>query len=250
MKIFNIENGVHKIYVQYGDLKTLVLDKDTPRTISDLICNEFTSNHYSDTDFIPFTKESDILFFEDEKRDWIIDYRDYKTKSIHDIKVEMYAIKTGIKEDIPDYDENDQDVLRERQVLQLEDIINHKLDHRHIVFPLVPDYRGFKLTSKDNKLEINESLDSNRILTFRKDGKNLTVKDVIYNRFVDLGTNLAIAYKNQNGEHIGKYDVSYTFSNNKKYYITEIKTIKPRFEENQKGIIGSIKRLLYANKKN
>ena len=42
-----------------------------------------------------FKKQSDILFL--ESHDWIIDYRDYKNKSIHEIKKEISNLKQNVK---------------------------------------------------------------------------------------------------------------------------------------------------------
>ena len=75
MKIFNIENGERKVYIQMSDIMML---NRTGRPILDSIYEKISTGIIaadgSDRmDFVKFSQSKEIEFF--ESMDWIIDYK-------------------------------------------------------------------------------------------------------------------------------------------------------------------------------
>jgi len=247
MRIYNVEDGVGKLYVQVGDIKMLVLDKDTPRSISNIICDITFNDNYDDNDFISFKKQSDILFL--ESHDWIIDYRDYKNKSISEIKKEINSLKQKVK--LMFYkdkrEERIEAAILDYKVLKLEEIVALKKGLMEIKIPLVPDYKGFKLVSNDNEHILNESLDSDCFLVFRKDGKQLSYKDRFKDSFIEMGISEALSKKTENNEKVGSYSINRSFTPDKKYLVTSINHFTK--SSNNNGIKGFVKRLFNKNTK-
>lgn len=246
MRIYNIEDGVGKLYVQVGDIKMLVLDKDTPRSISNIICDITFNDNYDDNDFISFKKQSDILFL--ESHDWIIDYRDYKNRNIHEIKKEIHDLKQDVR--IMFYNDKKEErldaAILDYKALKLEEIVAIKKGYMEMDFPLVPDYKGFKLTSKDNEYLLNESLNPDKFLIYRKDGKQLSSRDRFRDSFIEMGISVALSNKVDNNEKVGKYSVIHSFTPDKKYLVTKINHVSKE-KDNNKGFKGFVKKLLYKN---
>lgn len=88
MKIFNVENGKEKVYVQMEDLMFLVhydLNTGIPASIFDKVFSGgalFVSDH-NRFEFVSFDEEHEIAFF--KKLDWMVDYKEYRTKSFDEM---------------------------------------------------------------------------------------------------------------------------------------------------------------------
>ena len=135
MRIFNREGTKDKLYVQVSDIKLLVLDKNTPRSISELICDIYHfDQRYQDDDFVCIEDKEDIKFI--EEHDWIADLRKYRFMPIQDIKREIRVLKPErrtltldvVKEPV-DYNE----IFNEKKLLSLEDIISYRLGRNLII---------------------------------------------------------------------------------------------------------------------
>lgn len=99
MKFFYEGN---KVCVQKGDLAFLATNFDLPIPAS-IFATTFTeeANVVDQTnrfDFVLFSKEHEIQFFNSKELGFIIDWKDYKDLSIREIKKEFKKIVTEIKE--------------------------------------------------------------------------------------------------------------------------------------------------------
>ena len=77
MKIFNVENGIKKVYVQMNDIAMLIhSDLPVPASIYEKIYSGTVITDDSNRmDFVEFNQPSDIKFF--ESLDWIVDYKSF-----------------------------------------------------------------------------------------------------------------------------------------------------------------------------
>jgi hypothetical protein len=78
MKLFNVENGKEKVYVQMNDITFLSTDIDIPIPAS-IFMKVFTGvtivNNSNRFEFVEFEEPEEVEFF--RKLDWIIDYKHY-----------------------------------------------------------------------------------------------------------------------------------------------------------------------------
>ena len=92
MKIFNIENGIEKLYIQQEDLMNLCDTTRIPQSIYDIY--KFSLIYCkSNKDFIEYTNPKDIEYL--NSIDWILDYREYIFKEVEELTMlaKHYEVK-------------------------------------------------------------------------------------------------------------------------------------------------------------
>lgn len=217
MKIFNIENGVKKVYVQINDIVMLdYINLEVP----DLKLKEtFTSVVSTDSgmEFLEFTKPDEIEFF--KSLDWIIDYKQIRDLTIYEIKEKINEVSNSFN---PDFGVEKIRLLKYKMKYLLE-MLSIKQGKIKIPFPIVPDSDGFSFTSDDCEYEISSSLDPNKLLLFRKDGKKLSNEDKIPQGFMQAGMSIAIMKRTYKNEVFIDYEMSNSFTCDNKYLVTEFK---------------------------
>ncbi len=116
------------------------------------------------------------------------------------------------------------------------------------VYPIVPNLDAFSFVGDNScEYEIRPSLDPNKLLLFRKDGKNLSNDDVIPQGFLQAGISIAIMEKKQNDEFFGDYEISYFLTEDSQYLVIEFKTNSYEGNIREKGINRLVKKMF--NKK-
>ena len=85
MKIFNVENGDEKVYVQLDDLQVLFkTDQFIPISIFDEVFGKgIDINDINRFDFIEFYKKNEVDFF--KAIDWIVDGKELNKKDIDEL---------------------------------------------------------------------------------------------------------------------------------------------------------------------
>ena len=188
MKLFNVENGKEKVYVQYQDLMHLMHELDgmsVPASLFDKLFGDGRPLIVDDRnrwEFVEFTSPEDVQFFREQE--WIIDFKEVRSLSFEGL------IEHGTEV----AKEHDEIALRLRELPREEleghvDEINkmHGLEykfhmlpecgfvnkgHKNMPFPTVPDSDGYVCASNE-EYEAISSLDPNKIIIRRKDGQKL-----------------------------------------------------------------------------
>ena len=84
MRIFNIENGTEKVYLQVKDILLLKnYEFEKPEFIDRLVISE----DLDENDFVEFNKQEEVSFF--RSLDWFVDFREVRYlphKSILDLE--------------------------------------------------------------------------------------------------------------------------------------------------------------------
>ncbi len=269
MKIFNVENGVKKVYVQMNDIMMLThSDKPIPASIFEKVFSDVVIvNDSNRMDFVEFTQPNEIEYF--DFLDWIVDYKQTRYLSKEDIMEKRKEIANEMSEiahkSISITDENykdNQSLIKRLELLDykmksLGEILWVKQGHKQMPFPVVPDSDGFSFVGDDNcEYEIRASLDPNKILLFRKDGKKLSNDDRIPQGFLQMGMSIAIMERNEKNAFTGDYEMSNSLTEDNQYFVTEfkVKSYDNSHEEQEevkeeKGIKRLVKRIFNKNKK-
>lgn len=233
MKIFNIENGKAKMYVQFYDIS--MLTKCHSLTIPYTIVDRFFGDVFVGTGknrfkFVEFTKSNEIDFF--QNADWILDFKAFKACSKKEIENNIDSIKKEMKKIANKYNLETHEVEAmelmdqykhlEYKIMQLEEIIYFKEGDVNFPFPIVPDYDGFKSTSNNDTLPyvIQQGLNPMQMLLYRIDGKALELKkDMLPRDFIYSANCILI---NDNFEHYGLFDnfeSTINLSDDRKYLV-------------------------------
>lgn len=257
MKIFNIENGIKKIYVQMNDIIMLFhFNKQIPASILEKV---FTGTIIVDDSnkmkFIEFTQPNEIRFF--KSLDWIIDYKKTINLSEEEIKIKKQEISNEINKIANKFNsmsdknkKNNQSLVQKHNLLSykmkyLTEILYIKQGRHQIELPIVPDSDGFSLDGNDIcDYKIKSSLDPNKVLLFRKDGKKLSNDEKIPQNFLQTGISIALIKRYKN--NIGEYEINNYLTEDNQYFVTEfkIKNYDNNYEEKEeKGIKKLIKRI-------
>lgn len=188
MKIFNKENGKEKVYVQMEDLMLLMhydINTGIPASIFDKIFKDgmvFVSDH-NRFEFASFDEENEIEFF--RNLDWIVDYKEYRTRSFDEMVAAGESIQGEMKEIADRYNSMDeierqcnQDLRTKFELLEekfkfLPQIVFINQGHVTMPFPNVVDSDGFDCGSNE-EFDIKSSIDPNKIIITRKDGQNIS----------------------------------------------------------------------------
>lgn len=263
MKIFNTENGVKKVYVQMNDIMMLnQTDMPIPTSIYEKVFTGIVDDS-NRMDFVEFTQPIEIEFF--ESMDWIVDYKQIKSLSEEEIKTKGQEISTEMNEIVNRFNamsdeervENQSLVLRHNlldyKMKYLAEILCVKQGYQQRPFPVVPDSDGFSFVGDDNcDYQIRASLDPNKLLLFRKDGKKLSSDERIPQGFLQTG--ISIAVMERSDEFFGDYEMSNSLTEDSQYLVIEfkVKSYESDLEEDkieEKGIKRIVKRIFNKKKK-
>ncbi len=254
MKILNVENGVKKIYIQINDIAMLNhTDIPMPASIDAVIVDD--SNRMN---FVEFTQPKEVEFF--ESLNWVVDYKQIRYLSEEEMKEveqeianEMNEIANRLNSMTDEEKRNNQSLIQRHKLLDykmkyLAEILWFKQGHKQMPFPIVPDSDGFSFAGDDNcEYEIRASLEPNKILLFRKDGKKLSNDDRIPQGFLQMGMSIAIMEKNEKNTFFGDYEMSNSLTEDNQYFVTEFKVKSydnSHEEQNKVKVEKGLKRLV------
>lgn len=215
MKIFNIEDGIEKIYVQKKDV--IMLNQLSKHICSekDLAINDSEISGYR-SDFIQFTAPSLIAFF--RKLDWIVDYKEIRALSGKELNKRIIALEKELSEMNPKRMRRRYELL----MFQKQSLTDISMKKDIDKIPIVPDVDGFTLVDSNSPYQIQVALDTNRILFSRTDGQLLTGDEDIPARFLHNGIELSIM-RNEDQEHLSEYFKSMFFlTDDNRYLVTQI----------------------------
>ena len=234
MKIFNVENGVNKVYVQMNDMMMLAhSDISIPTSIFEKVFSDVVVvNNSNRMDFVEFTQPNEVEFF--ESLDWIVDYKQIRYLSEEEIKEKVQEIANEMNEIANRFNSMTDEEKRDNQsLIQRHELLDYKMKYlaeilwvkqgrKQMPFPVVPDSDGFSFAGDDNcEYEIRASLDPNKILLFRKDGKKLSNDDRKPLVFLQTGMSIAIMERNKNNAFAGDYEMSYHLTEDKQYLVAK-----------------------------
>lgn len=258
MKIFNEENGIKKVYVQVNDLYTIHLyDEDVPLCIYDIVVNssDIVIDRNYGLGFLEFSKPEEIKFF--ENNDWIFDYKKYRNLTVEGIQEEQKRISIecdNLRNSIntATYEErraNEASIskiyLDSYKRLSMDTLIEYKKGMLKIPFPNVPDSDGISFSVNGTfPYELRTSLDPNKVLIYRKDGKPLEENEQVPNDFIQMGMDIILAARPDIDEG---YEMTSSLDSDNKYLVIEFKK-KVLKKDNDKGIRRLVKKIF--NKKN
>ena len=234
MKIFNVENGKKKVYVQLNDI-IMLLNMDGVKCPP----KEVMEKHYSDIfvvtdenryEFSEFSDEESIKYFEEQ--DWIIDFKTYK--NMNELKIQFNERLQQL-----DYDKCDE---LEARISQLEFKMNslkvlfwNKQGHLPMPFPVVPDNDGFAINNADCEYMAGQGLNPLQVLIYRKDGRCLDKKrDIIPQGLIQSAESILINYNLENNEFFGDVKKSVKLSDDYKYLVTTFEIIPLKEEKQEK----------------
>lgn len=237
MKIFNVENDKEKVYVQMNDLAMLTrMDIPIPASIfekvfSDVVIIDDTNRN----DFVEFTEPDDIDFF--NSLEWILDYKLLSSRlTEQELKEKQQEILNDMNDiaekynSIPDNEKvNYQELVQKHELLgykmySISQMLGIRQGNIQIPFPIVPDSAGFSCTGDDEfKYEIRASLDPNKLLLFRRDGKKLSDEDRIPPSFLQMGMSIAIMQRSEKNPFVGDCEISRYLTEDNRYLVTEFK---------------------------
>lgn len=249
MKIFNVENGVKKVYVQLNDIMMMMhFGSSIPSEVMEKHFMEMfivdDSNRY---EFSEFTDPHTVEFF--EQCDWIVDFKEYKDLTEDEIKAkgqeiaeEMNEVATKWNSMSPEQREANQDVYTRYESLEFKmhstaEILWTKQGHRVMPFPVVPDSDGFKLANDEWEHRAQQGLNPLQVLIFRKDGKPMDRKtERIPEGAVHGGEMILMNTNLEHNEFFGDFESSMTISDDNKYIIKTFRIITPEEKDKMNGI--------------
>lgn len=242
MKLFNMEHGVEKVYVQLIDLMMLltcgidipksVMEKDSKK-MYDYI-DMFLENDNNKYQFIGFDDPKAVSFF--QSLDWIIDYREYEKMDDVDIIHRMDDINQEVEllKEIYDHMSDDEKIKnpfcfqKYRQVyyqgMALHYLLQSRYGNTSISLPLIPDCDNISYGyDKDSLYILNTSFGSNQLLLSRKDGKSLSSAFVPNQDFIIDGISFIYQMLHPTIDELDELDICYTghLSNDLKYFIID-----------------------------
>lgn len=223
------------IYVQKDDLTYLdKVDSIIPTSIYIKLNGIVIIDNSNKYEFVKFNEPKEIEFF--KSLDWIVDYnkvKDLTDEQLKELAQSVLEEKNDIAQKLNSMSleekQKNMNIVSRCKLLDfkmdsLRYILSFKQGHQHIPFPIVPDSNGFSLVGNDNcAYEIKASLDPNKLLLFRKDGKKISSVDRIPQGFLHTGISIAVMQKNQNNELLGDYEISKYLTEDSQYLVIEFK---------------------------
>lgn len=194
MKIFNIENGQEKVYVQVEDLVMLNQNHAScPSTIYDKISDysEWFIEPLYKKNYIVFDVEEELAYF--KKAEWILDYKELRDLSLEELEQLLQKIQMNLtflhSVHVAD------STIKLRVLLTIEmlqykrDCLCEYVDARKmggtIYLPVIPDSDGFFYEHNDtSKFFIRASITPYDLMVLRRDGSVLTENDCIPERLI------------------------------------------------------------------
>lgn len=242
MKIFNIENGKEKVYVQLNDMMMLNnSDEVIPASIYEKVFlpGTLVVNDSNRMEFIEFSKPEEVEYF--KTLDWIVDYKELRKLSKDEMQTK-YEEESAILDQIAsEYNETPPENKKIRHsTLKRFDLQRYKLAYyseiyaikyqeEEVAFPVVPDSDGFSFTGDDNSYpyEIRASLDPNKLLFMKTNGEKFSRDESIPYNFYNSGIAVAIMeIKSDDDDNSATMDISNSLSEDEKYIIIEFRKQK------------------------
>ncbi len=251
MKIFNVENGIKKVYVQMNDITMMnQTGIQIPASIFEKVLDDSNS-----MDFVEFIKPKEIEFF--KSLDWIIDYKQVRCLSEEENEQKRQEIVQEMSEIVHRFNSMSEKEKRNNQLLlQRHRQLNYKMNYftkilwvkqgsKQIPFPVVPDSDGYSFVGDGNcEYEIRASLDPNKILLFRKDGKKLSNDETIPQGFLQTGMSIAIMDRNEKNNFFENYGISSYLTDDHQYLVTEFRVKRYDYPQEERKAEKGIKRLV------
>ena len=258
MKIFNEEDGIRKVYVQINDIMMLnYIDKPIPKSVFEQIFNAIvTIDNNNRNEFISFSAPTELEFFDSLK--WLIDYKQVRYLSKEEIEKKCQETFDEIDKLANRYNASKEDnqllmnqkKLLNYKIMSLKNILLMNQGYKQVSFPIVPDSDGFSFIGDDKcQYAIKGSLNPNRILLFRKDGKKLSSTDKIPQEFLQMGISIVIMESNDKNIFLGDYEINNYLSEDGQYFIIEYKVKNHEKEIKEEKGIKKLVRKVFNNKK-
>lgn len=217
MKIFNKENDLEKVYVQYSDLLLLFnLNIIIPDTIYDKVYSDnFKVDDSNRFDFVEFNKKEDVEFF--KNIDWILDYNSlnrmspyelnrYYVNSINDISDFVHCSKY-----IDNDDFNSQYSILNHRAISIKDFYFTKFGSLEMPFPQVPNYDKVIIDDTVNTGQIiAEGFIPNTIVIYKANGNPFGGDDIVYTKLINMA--IGVEIKNDPGYFKDVFNYSSKFS--------------------------------------
>ena len=260
MKIFNIENGIKNVYVQYKDIMMLFNCCDVvPASIFEKVfSSNFVVNEDNEMNFVKFSLLDEVKFF--ESLDFIVDYKKVRDLSHDDIILEVKNCLGEINELSGRYDSlmNDEEIypyslvrkirLLDYKVLCFKEIISMGEDKLNSLLPVVPDSDGFSFYGDDScDYIMRSSFDSNKIMIYRKDGNRISDNEIISPEFFYMGISKAIMCDEKKDRLY--YDKDGYFVDDNQYFVVELKDKEHVHCDEKSSVKKVLKRVFGISKK-
>ena len=255
MKIFNIEHGVEKVYVQINDLLTLYkTEQYIPISIFDKVFSSgLVIDEENKYDFIGFYDPDEINFF--KAIDWIVDGKKLNKKSIDELKNTYMESITDIKSFLEDHrscildeDENYEYELLVHRSNSIRDFFRAKYGNLRINFPEVANSEGLIIDdSAKSGMYISESLNPNSIVMSKTSGEQFTGKEPINNQLINRALEKMRVKRKDTENELFKYKTSYDMSSDLKSFVIRYREGKCKTEKEEQRVLNKsnkVKRLL------
>lgn len=233
MKIFNVENGVRKVYIQLGDVAALMCsDEVIPVSmVTDLMSNVFIVANDNRFEFCELSKPGELELL--ERVDWIIDFKKYIHLSEEELEEEICKIKNEMEElritynNLSDEErfERQGDIVRydclEHKLASVNEILLIKQGIRIMPFPIVPDSDGLSLDNDNYPLIARQGVNPLQMLIYRKDGKTFEDDNMDISQAFLQATDMLIVNQNlESNEYFGDFEINRKLTEDKKYLVT------------------------------
>lgn len=245
MKIFNIENGTNKLYVQKEDLMNLCDTTRVPQSIYEKYKYSFIdSNNLKD--FIEFSDPVDIEYL--NNIDWIIDYREYSIKLEDELTELARHYETKINDIALTYNDMSKKERIKNYPLKLEhdhltykyysilNMIKIKKNIEKIDLPKVADYKGFTFEDAIHPYILKTTLDNNIYIIERKDNKPITPNENVPKDFIDECMHSILFYRTDT-ELLEEFSITNHYNKNGNNLIIKIDIVKTNTIETEPNII-------------
>ena len=243
MKIFNVEKGIKKIYVQLNDIaKLLTLNEDIPISVRRYSSLEI--NDSNNSQFISFTNPEVLEYF--MNIDWIVDFKEYRYLSEEQLMEqaqrtfdEMNMILSEYKEKLFTEKIADNGLISKYRKLDYKsksivDILHFKKGIKEIPFPEVADSDGPYLVADDEAIPFvaNQGVNPLQIIISLKDGKELKGDDCVIPVMFFQAAEMLIINKNLDTNEFFGEDISVKrkFSTDSMEFISTYEIV-PRIED-------------------
>lgn len=266
MKIFNVENGIKKAYVQLNDIAMLMHScSSIPVSIMQrFFYNIFIVNDENRWNFEEFTDIKEIEFF--SNLDWIVDFRTYKNMNEKELLEQGYMLGDEMDDIAREYNKKikieNSEFLEEllskhgelkHKMYSIRDILWFKQGHIKMPFPEVADCNGFVLGGDNEEFSYvaNQGLNPFQFIISRKDGAFFKANEVLPLGFLQSAQTLSINENMDHNEFFGEFECSSHLSDDKKSFVTTYKIITPEEKEKrEKQAIEDEERILgFTSKK-
>jgi len=244
MKIINED----VVYVQKKDIAFLTHKNiEIPESLfNKIFCDGLVVGNTDGYKFYKFQDKEIVEFF--KQLDWIIDYNDVKNINEEEFlqweqklieeknELENNHNECLFDDDIKIYDMILQHGKLQHKIYSLRDILLFKQGHLEMDLPLIPDDKGFSFTGNDEcNYQIGSSIDPNKLLLYRKDGKRLLDTDRIPCGFIENAMSIAIMEREKKDSFFGDYEIRKYLTEDSQYIVIEFK-VKNYDEKSQETI--------------